>query len=217
MYYISQHDLCLILLYNLFIMPKRLSVHAKKTFRQNIMLRMMLEEPDRKWDSRTLAEKMREVPWVQEFMPNYSHTTAQRDFLAIQEDFKAQSEEFRDAYLKIHMDTTEALVEGLLEDIKTLDEELNSLKSGSIKTDDQIAVMLQILDAKRKLSSEIRGVLKRQSDMIGMDAPKQNRLDINQQSIAISMSSEKFLEMRKQALKISPPKDDDVIIDGEYE
>lgn len=172
--------------------------------RQAILAEIIAEQPSHDWTPAKIAEAMRDHEIVRGVQPRYSVVTARRDWYSLSNELAQSRKEMVDVYLNHQLETTEELLDDLIE-------EWNSLRAEEIEYYEdappplvQRAARIRAINA---LGQAIERVLKRQASLIPIEIPR--KLEIEEKRINLDI----FLEARTRQQK----RINERIIDGEYE
>lgn len=171
--------------------------------RRAIMAQIIASDQTRKWSPRELAEAMRAHPLVAEYHVNYGETTAWRDFVALRSELSERRVELAEQYISYQLEIADAIIDDLWQEYN----ELNKIDPRDLVPEMRAQYLMDKIEKKDQITRGIERMFKRQANLIpDLDAPKK----VNVQTTSISMSLDKFLEFKKQALIAEQN-----IIDGE--
>ena len=85
--------------------------------RREQLISMIMVDPDRKWSVRDMASEAQKLDWFITHQPLYSKSTASKDYTAVIDDIKEHREELADHYIRTHLETTDDLLDDLLEQL----------------------------------------------------------------------------------------------------
>jgi len=176
--------------------------------RHTILLEIIGKDPTRRWSVRDIAAAMRRNPIISQVQPNYSHSTAHRDYLAIKEELREKREDLATDYISSQLEITE----NLLDDLTRQYEEVKQI---SVDDVDDPATRAQIaikkIGLKKDLVAAIDRILARQQTLVPIAVPK--KLDISEKKLNVNLDALLALKGRiDEVPRIESPD----IIDGQF-
>lgn len=177
-----------------------------RNLRRNLILEMIMENPNRNWSYRQIAEEARKLPWFQKNMPNYTHETARKDYAIIKQETRARREELAEDALVKQLDEVDDQIASVLTDLENLGDLIDYGAS--------IEEINQYVNAKNKLLISLDRLWAKQSKLLPIDIPK--KVEIDSRHITLDA----YLQIQKEyKQELGQPKSmlHDGIIEGEYE
>lgn len=165
--------------------------------RTAILAEIRNDEPDRDWSVREVAEAMQKHELVKRFQPNYSKSTAHRDIALVEQNLVKKRDELAESYIFHQLETTDNILEDLLDEYESIAEYEFEEKERFIKT-------------KVALAKTILAVQKRQASILPIDMPKKINIESNHR-----VDIEHFYQIAQKVDTLIL--DDPTIIDGEYD
>ena len=178
--------------------------------RRNMILEMIMSSPNRKWTYQEIADEAQKLPWFRQHQPDYSQSTAYRDFVAVRNETKENREKLAETILVRQLDDTDEQIQNLLNDIESLgslDEYLEMQEDWNIND------IAQYAKAKNTFLNALGRMMDKQASLVPIEIPKQVQVD---QTFTI----DHYLQARQEIAKLDAPKlrlySGDTV-EGEYE
>lgn len=190
--------------------------------RREQLIAMIMTEPDRKWSVRDMANEAQKLEWFKKNHPDYSKSTAAKDYIQVIDDIKDRREELADHYIRSHLVITEDLLDNLKEQLNDLEADYDFL-TGMIEADDvEPKDALSISKQRSKLRKEMRdinnnmlAVMRRQSTLVPIQVPFEqtgNGVVVNN----IQLSIDDFQKQKAMLSESLQKRIESPVIEGEY-
>lgn len=177
-----------------------------RNLRRNLILEMIMENPNRNWSYRQIAEEARKLPWFQQNMPNYTHETARKDYAIIKQETRARREELAEDALVKQLDEVDDQIASVISDLENLGDLIDYGSS--------IEEINQYVNAKNKLLTSLDRLWAKQSKLLPIDIPK--RVEVDSRHITLDA----YLQIQKEYKhELAAPRTalGDGVIEGEYD
>lgn len=201
------------------------------------LTKMMMEQPDRKWSVRDMADEAQKRDWFKANQPTYSKSTAHKDYVAVIEDLKEYREELASYYIENHLNTTDAMLEELETDldeiekeyefsvrmIDLLEDKLSSTNDSDLVSDiiNQIQKFSEtkskIRKERRDIQNSMLSVMRRQSTLVPIQVPFEQKgvnVQVNNVQLTIDDFQKEKARIKQQSYLTIP---ESIISDEELE
>lgn len=175
--------------------------------RQEILAKIIASKPNAKWTDEKMAEAMRGDSLVAVSQPNYSATTARRDWLAIRQELHVKRIELADKYISHQLELSETMLDDLVNQWEEIDRlELPETNDQDGDELNHINLFIHKVNLYDKLGKAIERVLQRQSMLVPVQVPK--KVEIKSQTFNLDM----YLEAKQKAALT-----DENVIEGDFD
>lgn len=207
--------------------------------RREQLMQMIMNEPDRKWSVRDMADEARKLEWFQEHQPSYGKTTAHSDYIAVMDDLKDKREELASYYIEEHLNATDLMLNELEDDLQSIEKEESVINAMIEKMEDALEYAdpnaketeniltevnkliksgRMIRKERRDIHTSMLSVMRRQSTLVPIQVPFEQK-GVNVQVNNVQLTLDDFhkekarIKQKQQQVHLSLPEP----IDGDYE